>query len=205
MKNIAYQNPNLNKSQADWIWKRAAQRLQFRDPAPFLVELRKFEQLVTVTATSKKVKNLRTNSLKEWRELREAAIFCYGMSQRIGQTVYFARGESQDYDFVASWITESVKHFARVQLKEVVPQELNAKASIEATIATLGKYANSKELTVAIHLNRQMRFEPSAILAPRLYIAALWVFGAIKSDQSEWALWGNFLKNPGGTRFGYPA
>lgn len=82
---------------------RALQNLEYRDPRPFLVRLWQLEPRVAASSMPKKVKNLRTNSLKWERELREGALFCYGMSQRIGQTVFLSPHESQDYDFVTSW------------------------------------------------------------------------------------------------------
>lgn len=65
------------------IWLRAAEKLEFRDPGHILVKLRKIEHVLATSETPDKVKNLRTNKLKELREIREAALFCYGMSQRI--------------------------------------------------------------------------------------------------------------------------
>ena len=189
----------------DRAWANAASNLHCTDPAPFLRELRSLEPRVASSQLPDKVKSLRTNALKEWRELREAAIFCYGMGQRIGQTVYLARGESQDYDFVASWIVGDIRHLAPVQLKEVVPPNLNPAASLESMIESLTKYVDSEELTVAIHLNQALRFEPKSVVVPRLRIAALWVFAALTEDESEWGLWGNFLEEPEGVRFAYPA
>ena len=97
------------------------------------------------------------------------------------------------------------QHFAPVQLKEVVPGKLNSAASLQATVNALAsKYTDSLDLTVAIHLNQQMRFEPSAIDMPALRIASLWVFGSIAPDQSKWGLWGNFLETAYGTSYEYP-
>ena len=189
----------------DRSWLRSTKSLEFRDPKPFLINLRNLEYAVAATDTPAKIKNLRTNGLKEWREARDAALFCYGMSHRIGQTVYFARSESQDYDFIASWIVGSNQHLAPVQLKEVVPPHLNPAASLESVLASLSKYVDSSQLTVAINLNQNGPFKPSALVAPQVNIAALWVFGAVKPDQSEWALFGNFLEQPDGTTFKYPA
>ena len=184
---------------------RLAQKLEFRDPASFLVNLRQLEVEVATSDLPEKIKSLRTNTLKEWRELRDAALFCHGMGQRIGQTVYVGRSESQDYDFVASWIVGDEQHLAPVQLKEVVPTGLNSKASLQATVDALAKYVDSDDLTVAIHLNQQTRFEPSELVVPSLRIAALWVFASITPDQSQWGLWGNFLETPEGLRYEYPA
>ena len=184
---------------------RDLQRGEFRDPERFLIALRKIEPDIAGSTTDSRIKHLRTNGLKEWREAREAALFCYGMAQRIGQTIYLCSGESQDYDFVASWAVGDEQHFAPVQLKEVVPVSLNANTSLESVIQSLTKYVDSTDLTVAIHLNRQVNFDPKTLVVPPLRIAALWIFASISPDQSEWALWGNFLEKPEGSRFAYPA
>lgn len=168
------------------------------------MRLREIEPVIAKSDLPAKAKNLRTNTLKSSRELREAALFCYGMAQRIGQNVYLAPHEAQDYDFVASWVVDDMQHLATVQLKEVVPQKLNSSASIQETVNALSKYVDSEDLTVAIHLNQGAHFEPSKLIIPSLNIAALWVFGAISEDQTEWGLWGNFLEVPEGVRFAYP-
>jgi hypothetical protein len=80
------------------------------------------------------VKNLRTNPLKRYRELRAAALFCYGMGQRLGQTVHVGDSEAQEYDFVASRVVDGTRHPAPVQLKEVVSRNLNASTDIQTTI-----------------------------------------------------------------------
>jgi len=163
----------------DRAWLRFAQKLEYRDPVRLLKDFRKVESRIATSNTPKKIKSLRTNSLREFRELREAAIFCHGMSQRLGQKVFVGKGESQDYDFVASWVTEGKQHLAPVQIKEVVPVDLNSKASVQATVDALTKYVDSDELTVAIHLNRQTSFDPVQLVVPALNIAALWVFAAL--------------------------
>jgi hypothetical protein len=184
---------------------RALQKGEFRDPKPFLINLKNLEPQIAASGLDSRVKQLRTNKLKEWRETREAALFCYGMGQRIGQTVYLARGESQDFDFIASWVVGDEQHLAPVQLKEVVPKGLNPNASLQQMINSLTKYADSSDLTVAIHLNRIGRFDLCSVNVPPLGIAALWIFASITPDGSEWGLWGNFLEEPEGTRFVYPA
>ena len=185
-------------------WLRAAQKLEFRAPAPFLLRLRELERRVAASATPYKLRSLRTNALKEARELREAALFCLGMSERIGRTIYLAKGESQDYDFVASWVSESERHFAPVQLKELVPEDVNPSATLESLIEGLKKYVSSPELTVAIHINRRMRFEPSSLSGLSLPVASLWAFAATSPNQSQWQLWGNFLEQPSVSSFTYP-
>jgi hypothetical protein len=187
-------------------WLRAAQKLRFRDPHSFLVNLRRLEVEIALSDTPSRIKSLRTNGLKEAREQREAALFCYGMSQRIGQAVYFASHEDQDFDFVASWAIADSQHLAPVQLKEVVPMSLNPSATLDSVIHSLEKYTDSSDLTVVIHLNQASRFEPEALRLQHLKLASVWVFAAATADQSLWNLWGNFTEDgPYGTQFSYPA
>lgn len=68
----------------DRAW--AFQYLTFRDPRRLLLEYRRLSIIVAAFDLPEKVKNLRTNELKPWSELRAACLFCYGMGQRIGQT-----------------------------------------------------------------------------------------------------------------------
>lgn len=185
---------------------REFERREYRDPETFLRALRKVELEVSMLSGGSREKALRTNGLKEWREAREAALFCYGMSQRLGYPIYMSKGEAQDYDFVASWVAGSERHYAPVQLKEVVPAQLSSDSDLESIIASLpASYPDSEDLTVAIHLNRQGRFELGKLAIPQMRLAGLWVFGGISPDQSEWALWGNFLQQPEGSHFTYPA
>ena len=183
---------------------RALQQLAFQDPRDFLVQIREIEPAIARSDLPAKVKHLRTNKLKSLKELREAALFCYGMAQRIGQIVHLAPSEAQDYDFIATWVVDDTQHLAPVQLKEVVPTKLNSKASIQDTVNALSKYVDSEDLTVAIHLNQGAHFEPSKLVIPSLKIAALWIFRSISKDQTEWGLWGNFLEVPEFVQFAYP-
>jgi hypothetical protein len=186
----------------DRSWLNEAKKLEFHDPSPFLERLSALEPKVARSRLSPSLRSLRTNSLREWKQIREAAIFCVGMSARIGQKVYLAKSESHDYDFVAFWVADGTPHFAPVQLKEVVPREVNPRSSVQATIDSLPrKYVDSKDLTVAIYLSQVTRFEPDAIHIPPMNLAALWVFGALSADKLQWGLWGDFLEKPEGTRF----
>jgi len=190
----------------DLPWFRGAQKLKFHDPTRFLADLRKIEVEVASSQTPERIRNLRTNGLREAREQRQAALFCHGMGQRIGQTVFFAANEDQDYDFVACWVVEGKQHMAPVQLKEVVPQSLNPLATIESIVAGLEKYSDSAGLIVAVHLNQAGRFEPGSLKLQHLRVASFWVFAAASPDQSQWNLWGNFTEPDAyGTRFIYPA
>jgi hypothetical protein len=179
--------------------------LKYYDPRHVLVQLRKTELAIARrTDLPDAVKHLRTQELKDLRELREACLFCYGWSQIDGQSVDVAHAEAQDYDAVASWQSDDHLHFAPIQIKEVVPQHLNRKTSVQAIVNKLSRYVDSEDLTVVIHLNRSTPFSPADLVLPPLKIAALWVFGALNAEQNRWAIWGNFLETPRWGEFSYP-
>ncbi|MEQ1489182.1 MAG: hypothetical protein ABL932_01400 [Terricaulis sp.] len=170
-------------------------KLDYGNPHRFLRELRKFEYTVAASDTALRLKTLRTNGLKREREMRDAALFCVGMSHNLGTEVLFAPVEDQDYDFVATWRTDATQHFCPVQLKEVVPTHLNPTASIQDVIGMLSHYGDSTDVSVAIKFNQIGRFERAGVNPPnRLQIGGLWVFGAVTEDQSMWALWGDFMQ-----------
>jgi hypothetical protein len=185
---------------------RSFSKLKYRDPRATLIELRRIETTVVASDAPFKVKNLRTRELRPLRELREACLFCYGMTACTGQEFGVAHAEAQDYDAVATWEVGDLRSFAPIQMKEVPPHEVNPVASIQRVIEGLKKYVDSPDLTVAIHLNRAVRgFNPTEIVVPPLKLAALWMFGAITADQSRWAIWGNFLDVHEGREFSYPS
>jgi hypothetical protein len=186
---------------------RAFAKLQYRDPRTVLVDLRRLEATVAASDASFAIKNLRTRELRPLRELREACIFCYGMTEcTAGPKFLVAHAEEQDYDAVATWNVDDCQNFAPIQIKEIVPHKVNLVASVQEVVAGLQKYVNSEDLTVAIHLNRTVRgFNPAEIVVPPLKVAALWIFGAIAADQSRWAIWGNFLDVREACEFTYPS
>lgn len=184
---------------------REAARRDYRDPIPFLKRLRCIEHRGLAESLDPEVRSLRTNRLKEWREARLGALFCHGMAKRTGRKVFLSKGEFDDADFVGMWFGE-VQHFAPVQIKELVPEERNARATLDALVQGLSMYRGRKDLTVLIHLNRRVNFGPeSLVLPPQIPIAALWVIACTDPAHSEWTIWGNFLEQPEETRFSYPA
>jgi hypothetical protein len=183
--------------------------LKYGDPLGYLVELRNVELQVVASSTPERVRSLRTQGLKPEREMRDAAIFCVGMSERIGFDVLFAPFEDQDFDFVATWTDgQGTTKFCPVQLKEVVPPHLNSGATIQAVVDGLAHYSDSADVTFAIKFNQQGQFDPAALIIPgNLQIGGLWIFGALSPDQSELVLLGDFLGKEGapfGTKFSYP-
>ncbi len=176
---------------------------EFRDPLPFLRRLRLLEARLASLPMDADVRALRTNRLKEWRETRTAALFCHGMSKRLGHAIYLAKGEIEDADFVASWMIGDEQQVAPVQLKEVVPEGRNGRSNLDSVLESLRKYS-SPDLTVVLHFNRELPFDPGQVSAPDLQISSLWILGCTAPDGSEWGLWGDFLTEVEESRFAYP-
>lgn len=185
---------------------RQFSKFEYGDPLGFLEALRPLDAAVSASNLPDKIKSLRTNLLKPKRELRDAAIFCLGMSTVLGVPVRFSPVEDQDFDFATTWSSDGVRHYCPIQLKEVVSEQLNKTVSVQTVVDALAKYADSDDLTVAIKLGRNCRFEPDELKIHRkLAVGALWVFGAISEDQTQWALWGDFVRGSmDGTRFQIP-
>lgn len=190
------------------ILKRQFSGLKYFNPYKHLIELRKIELHISQAEIPKNVKNLRTNKLKFYREMRDAAIFCVGMSEYLGTSIYFAPHENSDYDFVATYQDEGSNLYVRAQLKELVSEELNPDASIEQIISGLSRYADASDICVAIKISRKMKWDPKTLVLPlHLSVGSLWVFSSISEDQSEFAIWGDFAKREPinqGVRFNYP-
>jgi hypothetical protein len=191
---------------SDAIRLRELQRRDYRDPANFLKQLRDLEPKLREEVRDPRVRQLRTNGLREWREARLGALFCHGMTERIGQKIFLSKGEFEDADCVASWTVGDEKHFAPIQIKEVVPAHCNSNSTLDEVIGSLSKYKDADDLTVLIHLNRVGRFNPASVSIPAgLRIAALWVLASSSPNQSKWWLCGDFLETPEGSEFEYPA
>lgn len=169
------------------------------------MRLRELSLVVAASNAPPKVKSLRTNELRSPREMRSAALFCYGLVKLIGRHVSVAGVEAQDFDAVGRWDFEGTVLYSPIQLKEVVPAHLNPKASLEVEVSKLVKYVDSTDLTVVIYVNRLTQFDMREFKVPSgLRIAALWVIAALDPHQSEWGLWGDFLCEPQAGRFLYP-
>ena len=141
--------------------------------------MRRLELRIRSAEVDPRVRHLRTNDLRNVRELRSACLFCHGMSRLTGQKYAVAHSEAVDYDAVATWVRDGTQYFAPIQLKEVPPTALNPLASVQGIINALAKYLGSEDLTVVVHLNQATRFLPSELTIPPVRVAALWVLAGI--------------------------
>jgi len=190
--------------QDDLIQIRAWECLKYDDPVIILRHLRILNNLAVESALPKKVKTLRLNDLKKYREGRDAALFCLGMSKVQGTTVSFALLEDQDYDFVTRWKNVGETIYTPVQLKEVVSESLNPHSTVNATLAKLAKYAGSNRTVVALLVNREIHLELDSIQFPNVPLGGIWLYGATAPDQQTWLIYGDLMNEPQLWEFDYP-
>ena len=190
------------------ILMRQWRNLDYCDPKIFLSDIRQFERSsLELANTPKRIRTLRTNKLKGDREMRDAALFCLGMSEIIDCKVYFSATEDQDYDFIARYILKDTIHYAPVQLKELVDNQTYKLASIDKILDGLKKYSDLENLAIAVKLGGGFRFDPSSVtMPPDLKIGSFWVFGTIDELQDKWVIWGDFASHtsPTGIMYEYP-
>lgn len=193
--------PKTARAPREWL------KLSYQDPAHILAALRNLAIKVSGTATSDKVGNLRTHALKTVREGRQAALFCYGLSQRLGRQVKFALQKPEDdaADAIGLIDVDGQAMLLPIQLKELPPAHLNPRIALQDILTKLGsKRSGAKETIVAIHVNRTVRVVISGLSIPA-GIAELWLFGATDETQDRWFLIGDLLKDPGlATEFTHP-
>jgi hypothetical protein len=158
------------------------------DPVVYVTEQQKLRALVSATETPEKIRNLRTRKLAPKREAWDAGVFCYLLRERTGCEIYFAPVEDADFDAVFTWQEGGIQNFSPVQMKEVVPEELNKNQKIQDVLDSLHKYATSDDLVVAIKINRDVRLEADKIITDGLPVAEVWLFGATDPHEKTWGL-----------------
>ena len=77
----------------DKIRERIFSSLEYGDPHRFLIELRKIEATLSDVSMPEGVRRLRTNGLKQQREMRDAALLCVGIGKRFGFQIRFTPTE----------------------------------------------------------------------------------------------------------------
>lgn len=181
-------------------------KLRYQRPRTFLVKLRAaLENELGSLPQEELNKLLRSNRLKDERELIQAALFCVGLEELRDTEVGLCQIEAQDYDCVVRYMDGDTLTYVAIQLKEVVPNDLNPTATVQGVVDALCKYTDSRDLCVVIYINQNTHFDPSQLkMPPGLAIGGLWIYG--ETSQDRWALWGDLLTpNPlNATVYSYP-
>jgi hypothetical protein len=181
-------------------------KLSFKDPCALIRALGPLRVAAALSDLPPKVKALRGSKQKTPREIWQAALFSCGMSSALKlPSLEFAISEEQDYDCVVRWIEGDTENYVPVQLKEIVPPDLNENTTIEEELAKLSKYVSSPELVFAVFLNRPGPIDLASIKSLNLRVAGLWLFGNKSADGSKWMLYGDVLSKSALYEFPFPA
>jgi hypothetical protein len=167
------------------------EKLDYSDPEPELIRLREIGLSFAPRVTDDNVRAVRTHSVGYDRQRRDAALFCYGIGHALASKVCYSLVERQDYDFVALWRHGFARVFLPVQLKEFVPGSRNLRDSLSADLEGFARYADSRGLVVAINVNSEVRLGLDDVTAAAIPVAHVWLFGAVRPDQSRWMVCGS--------------
>lgn len=185
---------------------REWEQQQFLDPRAVLI---KFDQVDRQFAhrddMPEEVRSLRVRSLRPANYLRQAALFAYGMSHTQKKNIEFALLEDRDIDCITRWVDGDTVHYCPVQLKELVPEHVNATAQLESELAKLEKYADAREVVVAMYVNRRVHLDFPITAPTNLRISELWLYGALSPDLRKWMLYGNLLGQAQRYEYEYPS
>jgi hypothetical protein len=115
-------------------------------------------------------------------EFRQGALFAFGRSVVANDTsVRFAmvpkQADSVD-TVLRSGAEEDRFTYESVQLKEIVPDTVNERQTLEILLESLSRrYGTGEKLTIAIHLNRDIVTVLGEVIAPHLPSISFWLFG----------------------------
>jgi len=122
----------------------------------------------------------------------------------LGVPVYFAPVERDDYDCIARYELNGEMKYVPVQLKELTPSHLPNPRTFQELLNKLTN-PDSKDLVVAIFVNREFTLVPLDHSYPKDRYAELWLFGAQNAAQQRWFLLGNMLSEyPSKIEFSHP-
>ncbi|WP_157499625.1 hypothetical protein [Lysobacter sp. Root983] len=190
----------------DKAWCREAGTKTYVETGHLLRRLRAVELEITQHMPPDRHRRLQTRETLGLKELRDAALLCHGLAERRGEKIGVTHWENHDHDAVARIQKSGENQFFPLQLKQLPPDDINAKVTLQKIIDLLpSKYPKSPLLTVGISLNRDTRISFDKLNIPSMNIGGLFFFGAVKPDQSEWLLWGDALSHGAhATIFKYP-
>jgi hypothetical protein len=172
---------------------REFSKYNYKSPRGWLQALREIEPLVDRSSLPYKVRSLRTHRLRRWNETRQAALFAYGLSERMPQFQFdFACVERADYDAVIRCHRGRRQFFMPIQLKEYVPEKINPKVTLGGLLESLScRYPVSSDLVVVIYLNRTFRLNLEPIYCPQLTLGGVYLIGGMR--RNRWILVGDLL------------
>src|SRR6476469_5240802 len=113
------------------ILRRQLDQMEWVDPRRVLVNLRWVETKLP-RAMDERTRRLRTHDLRKWHEARHAALFAFGIADKVlKRQVWVSKAQDRDFDFVMRWQVDEADFFFFGQLKELPPEDLNSDVTLE--------------------------------------------------------------------------
>jgi len=156
----------------------------------------------------KQIQTWRARRFDKYRFREQAAIFCYGLrslAPRCSWAIAMWPEVQSDIDCVfrcrCPWDKE--EKYKTVQLKELVPDDVNPIASLQDILDELDKYADDSDLAVGIYLNRDVEVHFGTLRLPKKFIGQIWLFG---QDQlpGTYFLLGDLMRQWRRSQFSHP-
>jgi hypothetical protein len=188
---------------------KRARGLDYIGPRKALLVLTIHQVMSQQPHLPKHVQNWRTNKLQPELHRRQAALFCFGR-KCMEATDKWALAAWPDQNSEIDYVFRQTKpdgevRFEFVQLKELVPDEIDPEQSLQDLLDKLPKkYPSAGGLTIAIHLHRNTTTKVSDLKKPHLPGGSLWLFGLGGKPPHNALLFGDWLKTPSIVYFTHP-
>ena len=160
-------------------------------------------QSVAGLSSEAKAKRWRTQGFKELREVTDACLLAYGLSEALATDVAVVRGEIEDYDCVLRAVGDDGYQFVGIQLKELPPSNLNPRVTLESLLSELAQ-SPATDASLVIRLNRQGYIPEESLLVPKSPYAEVWYLWAASPDGSDWCIHGDAKRSPRSYQFAFP-
>ena len=191
---------------------QTAERLKYIEPRQFLSIC---QALPACATRSKQIESQKDywrgrTSRKRHYQL-QAALFCLGKSFTDSSDNWsFALWPEKLSDSLIDAVFRRVKPSGKVvyeyiQLKEVVPEEIDPKHSLQAVLNGLQvKFTDASGIAIGIYMNRPEPMKLESYILPKLNGGSVWIFGVGGRPPEDCCLVGDVLNNPKCYYFNYP-
>ena len=189
----------------DKINERVFERQNYRSPLEIWSEFRDHWIRWKTEGTPREEFQKRMRRNKERWERWQAFAFAQGLSVAVRkQPVELTQFESSDFDIVCRIQTPSKIEYLPVQLKEVVPEDLNNQTDAQIVLNKLSEYCTSNDTAVSVYLTRPHSAGTPFRVPSNLQLESLWLVGLTEINPLRFVIIGDCLSCQEFYNFGVP-